>query len=895
MTFVMCARFSLRYEQSHVLPWVRWHAHQGADHFYLYLDALSSNLSSEAQSRTYNSLLADPRVTMFNTSQLGIEKQGKALGHCVAQVSRSRALWGMDLDIDEVVVGGPTLGADCAGRSSFKGLLARFVSSLPAAALGVVVPRVSYGPNGHTVAPAAATQMQAYTLRQRIGAGGGAGGAGSSGNWTLGAGKVIFRGGASPRSVVVASKHALATAAGGVVMYPDLRAGVPVGCNGTAPAPSRVREGDSAGGGSAGPLSGSPAAQPWCTVDIKGYDMPTALRHLRLHHYATRSTAECTLKMRDVAAPWHHRQGMSTWRAERFAPHDHAAHDDGRTNGENRVSSGAHGPSPPIAPLASAVCAVRALSQPVHDFTAACHTRGYVRKLEASTQAQKRESETGPRRGRGGSLGSPAGEGRHRLKPGPPSARARAPDGVPKSSAMVPGPRVMCNAFEELENRSHVITMFAAHQQHEGAGRRSGGGAGVLVIMYQTDRRGSAGQPEPTAGAPPASVWCNGEPLVPSDPNNDSVHAARKHRRWVVTVRLEATESCASVGLHFAGSPSPLEASMCPQRARGSARVSAPMHGSHEDYSEDEGGRGRRAGAASTTPPVHTSACAPIFLSPHSAAVRAVTVEAALEWITHMLSQVGEVHLQACNRYDDIVAAAWRRFDLANRPRLRRRIVIRKWNWIERYAGRGVHLAQQAHELTAGGSSSNANANVNRSVGGINPYHIHEWVISKCVLETRGLTEWMMVMDIDERIGVAATASATPSTQPQRTPTGALDQFLRNEPVGVHLHKFCEFRAHDLRDSRRVKSAYRVSIACTFLVLPHAGVAVAAGPPGMRELSGGASNDAGQEQRVCNSDRDVPSFGACQDRQGAGLRVLHHRLNRRINRHMLCNKTGWCS
>ena len=173
----------------------------------------------------------------------------------------------------------------------------------------------------------------------------------------------------------------------------------------------------------------------------------------------------------------------------------------------------------------------------------------------------------------------------------------------------------------------------------------------------------------------PTAVWCNGVDV----PQPRGIRATRRYRRWAIM--LPSTPSpCATVALHFRGFAAPLQAAMCAMQGR-----STHARGTH-----------RTAGAAKThtlpvpmsLAPVHTSACAPVFLSPYSNKVSAATVDMALEWVEHMLGQVGRVHLHACNMHDTIATAVWRHFNLTHEPELRDRIIIKKWNWVERYAGR---------------------------------------------------------------------------------------------------------------------------------------------------------------------------------------------------------------
>ena len=451
--FALCARFSTRYEEKHVLPWVRWHAHLGVDRFLMYFDSLSSDLSDGHQRDAYDRLLAHPLVTVFNTSELQIERQGRALKHCVQQVDAT-ANWGMDMDVDEILVGGDVLGPGCKGRTSLKGFILQHVSRLPTHVLGVVVPRISFSSNGHRDPPLA-TQMQAYTARPAVERG-----------KRFGSGKVIFRGGAGAHRSIL--KHTISTYGGHGVVYPDMARGVPGNCS------MRGR-------------------QAWCSVSINGYNLSKVFHSLRMHHYATRSLSECARKLVDVAAPWHAKQGMSTWRRRYFAVADTEA-DPGL--GARHADAGAAS--------MLAACASQSAITDVHDYTAACHTRGYLLKRTRAgnsrnnplpNEAQAYQDAGRTVRGtatatatatdddadedrarmssRGGSTASSVVEADAVLG-GVRASAAHGSDDAKKPVASgaarpVPGlnidSRVLCNTFEEFERGPFILTLFAAHQQ----------------------------------------------------------------------------------------------------------------------------------------------------------------------------------------------------------------------------------------------------------------------------------------------------------------------------------------------------------------------------------------------------------------------------------------------
>ena len=90
-----------------------------------------------------------------------------------------------------------------------------------------------------------------------------------------------------------------------------------------------------------------------CRVGTRGYAAASIFRHLRMHHYVTRSLAECSVKMRDVDTPWFKAQSPSQWRKTKYAA--------GAKQG----------------PAVSLECAVQTATTDVEDYTAACYTRGH--------------------------------------------------------------------------------------------------------------------------------------------------------------------------------------------------------------------------------------------------------------------------------------------------------------------------------------------------------------------------------------------------------------------------------------------------------------------------------------------------------------------------------------
>ena len=192
-------------------------------------------------------------------------------------------------------------------------------------------------------------------------------------------------------------------------------------------------------------------------------------------------------------------------------------------------------------------------------------------------------------------------------------------------------------------------------------------------------------------------------------------------------------------------------------------------------------------------------ACAPVYLSPDQIASRA-TLQMASMWIERMTAQVGQLHLHAQNRAAEVLGAM-----NAVAPSLleSRKLVVHPWDWVESTErALGVSLSSQAHLLLRGQTAQD---------GGLNAKHTTLWTWSKCLLEQRDSTQWMMVMDIDEFFAAA----------PEAPPAMTLGSFLSALPPSRAQWHFCQPLANN---SSRMKSALRLSSGCTWWGFFHYGV-----------------------------------------------------------------------
>ena len=179
---------------------------------------------------------------------------------------------GTDSDGSDGVGGGSASVGGVGPASAKPGWLRAFVAGLAEQTDAVLLPRLTFGGNGHAVHPPGLTQCQAYTrraaLRDKLAGPG----------WPHG--KLMFRAAALSARIRVRGVHAVHSQAGGGVVHPD----------GSAARPTK----DQQPGG-------------WRRFDAgdSNYTAQALLRHPRIHHYQTRSVRECTAKRADVAMPWY--------------------------------------------------------------------------------------------------------------------------------------------------------------------------------------------------------------------------------------------------------------------------------------------------------------------------------------------------------------------------------------------------------------------------------------------------------------------------------------------------------------------------------------------------------------------------------------------------------------
>ena len=223
---------------------------------------------------------------MYDIQQVHLPTVGECLHHCffVAPLER-KAEWIVDFDIDEIFAfGSPVTTKYCDDDKDYlpeEGLLTKFISQLAQKVLGVVVPRFDFGQNGLQISPSFSSQMELYTRRS---------------DRASNAGKVIRRA-YSDGSFVQHSKHSFLAKSRESGIYPN---GKPAYLSGNC------TDGNS---------------EDMCHLTFSDVDLPVE-EHLafpRMHHYASRSLADCIRKIDRVNSSWYQSQGDSPWRLSNAA------------------------------------------------------------------------------------------------------------------------------------------------------------------------------------------------------------------------------------------------------------------------------------------------------------------------------------------------------------------------------------------------------------------------------------------------------------------------------------------------------------------------------------------------------------------------------------------------
>lgn len=205
---------------------------------------------------------------------------------------------------------------------------------------------------------------------------------------------------------------------------------------------------------------------------------------------------------------------------------------------------------------------------------------------------------------------------------------------------------------------------------------------------------------------------------------------------------------------------------------------------------------------------VSVSLVTPVYLASNATKQTAdETLHRLAKWITRWVPEIdgGRIHVHAYNKGDFVQHALEQQHAhlIANG-----RLELTKWNFFE-----AMNMQLRSTHASAGSTPSE----------GLNANHPHFWVLTKSLLELRGRTEWLVLVDIDE-----FWTTPPQSNAPLRTIAG----FLNALPLSVQQHAFCTVDTCSLDGVDgvvrwRPKSALRIGRgACEWWGHPHAGVTV---------------------------------------------------------------------
>ena len=201
---------------------------------------------------------------------------------------------------------------------------------------------------------------------------------------------------------------------------------------------------------------------------------------------------------------------------------------------------------------------------------------------------------------------------------------------------------------------------------------------------------------------------------------------------------------------------------------------------------------------------VGVSVCAPFYLPPDATSRTAEgPLQRLAQWVERWTPQLdgGRIHLHAYNKG----ALVKRALERAHAPLFAAgRLELTRWNFFE---AMGMRLRP-------------VSLNLGSSVGeGLNANHPHYYVLTKSLLELRGRTEWLIMVDVDE------FWMASPNSPPLFSTAAS---FLHNLPSSVQQYSACAI--NDCSGGVvhwRPKSALRIGRrACEWWGHPHAGVMV---------------------------------------------------------------------
>ena len=158
----ICVLVTLRYEGPYLLPWLTHHRLLGAGQIWVYLDERLPNSSVEEHTGLVDAMQQQSWITVVWMKEHGLVNQGQMGTHC-RRLTEAKVHWLGIWDVDEILaIGG---GVENSSRTDVPvPSLVDYLGRLPAAALVLAIPRLSFL-NADVTFPPSADQAVAFTQR----------------------------------------------------------------------------------------------------------------------------------------------------------------------------------------------------------------------------------------------------------------------------------------------------------------------------------------------------------------------------------------------------------------------------------------------------------------------------------------------------------------------------------------------------------------------------------------------------------------------------------------------------------------------------------------------------------------------------------------------------------
>jgi FkbM family methyltransferase len=159
---MLCVLVTLRYESPYLLPWLTYHRLLGSAHIWVYLEESLPNSSITEHAWILRAMQQQSWITVVRMQEHRLVTQGGMASHCI-QETFGKARWVGFWDVDEVMVAGAMVPN--SGRKDMPvPSIVEHLKKIPKDAEIIMVPRISFL-SGGIIDPSATDQMQAFTHR----------------------------------------------------------------------------------------------------------------------------------------------------------------------------------------------------------------------------------------------------------------------------------------------------------------------------------------------------------------------------------------------------------------------------------------------------------------------------------------------------------------------------------------------------------------------------------------------------------------------------------------------------------------------------------------------------------------------------------------------------------